>query len=786
MTALRWREGAEGEEGVQWDDADGRDGAEWDGADGDGGEPLRGRSPFGVPSQAFPTRQEHTERWLALAAEIAAEAGRISDEPGPPPESTGELIVIGSGIETAGFSVADERVIEAADRVFYCVADPATAVWLKERRPDAYDLYVLYDDAKLRHVTYMQMTEAMLHFVRRGMRVVAIFYGHPGVFVLSTHRAIAIARREGHRAVMRAGVSALDTMCADLGFDPSQPGLMTYEATDMIVRRRRPDPALHVVLWQVGLIGELGYRRQGFLNSGFSLLLDHLEAVYGRDQVVTNYVGSRYPGIDPMIARHTIAELREPSVQASVTGLSTFYLPPVQAPVADQAVLRELGLLKPGQTLKPATSPLRVIDRYGARERKAFADFARFRVPQGYHWQEDTAAARFVLALRDDPDLRSRYQSDPAATVQGWTAGTLTPRERALLSSRDGGQVQLAAKGTRSRTAPGAARMLRTLLASNSASRDLAVAVSRAAESDRAETVRAWAAQRGFAVDPAALGDDLERTLQTTLAPWSGLYLQPERRLSVFVLARPGKPEHDRVYLNGRLLAGASYSAGAIRWSGPAGNSPAGNSLDGNGHLRTDVTPRGGRRLVGLTWPAGESAASGHRIEFTAQSLPRSAPASAGPAEIAGEYLLRVATGHGPRLVTLEVGADVTVDGQHPAVAQVTGAGLRWSQGPAGLVEGQCRAVVDPITGRSMLFGTGRAEPGGRAMTLTGIVPVTAAEQRVLSADPRLGIPDWAWAHLVELTCQASRSGGLFVYNAWQTAVLNLRMLRYVVRAAGR
>ena len=753
--------------------------------------------------QAFPTREQHTERWLALAAEIAAEAGRIGDEPGPPvaPESAGELTVLGSGIETVGFSAADERMIDAADKVFYCVADPATAVWLKQRRPDAYDLYVLYDDAKLRHLTYMQMTEAMLHFVRRGLRVVAIFYGHPGVFVLSTHRAIAIARREGHRAVMRAGVSALDTMCADLGFDPSQPGLMTYEATDMIVRRRQPDPALHVVLWQVGLIGELGYRRQGFLNSGFSLLLDHLEAVYGPDQVVTNYVGSRYPGIDPTIERHTIAELREPSVQAGVTGLSTFYLPPVQAPVADEAVLRELGLLKPGQTLKPATGPLRVIDRYGARERKAFADFARFRVPQGYHWQSDTAAARFVLALRDDPDLRSRYQSDPAATVQGWTAGTLTPRERALLASRDGGQVQLAAKGTRSRTAPGAARMLRTLLASNSASRDLAVAVSRAAEADRAEAVRSWAAGRGFAVDPATLGEDLERTLRTTLAPWSGLYLQPERRLSVFVLARPGKPEHDRVYLNGRLLSGASYSAGAIRWSGPdgngsegngsegngsEGNGSEGNGSEGNGHLQTDLTARGGRRLVGVCWPAGQSAASGHRIEFAAQPLPRSAPVAAVPAEIAGEYTLRVATGHGPRLVALGVGAEVTVDGRHPAAAQVSGATVRWSQGPAGLAEGECRAVVDPLTGRTMLFGTGRAEPGGPAMTLTGMVPITEEEQRTLGAGPRLGIPDWAWEHLMELTCQASRSGGLFAYNAWQTAVLNLRMLRYVVRAAGR
>jgi hypothetical protein len=472
---------------------------------------------------------------------------------------------------------------------------------------------------------------------------------------------------------MRAGVSALDTMCADLGFDPSQPGLMTYEATDMIVRRRRPDPALHVVLWQVGLIGELGYRRQGFLNSGFSLLLDHLEAVYGPDQLVTNYVGSRYPGIDPLIARHTISELREPSIQAGVTGLSTFYLPPIHAPAADQAVLRELGLLRPGQTLKPATSPLRVIDRYGPRERKAFTDFAKFRVPQGYHWQEDTPAARFVLALRDDPDLRSRYQDDPAAAVQGWDAGELTPRDRALLSSRDGGQVQRAAKG--SRAAPGAARALGSLLASNSASRDLAVAVSRAAEEERASTVRDWAAQRGLTLDPVTLGEDLERTLRTTLAPWSGLYLEPDRRLSVFVLARPGKPEHDRVHLNGRLLAGAAYSAGAIRWSGPAGN----------GFLQTDVTARGGRRLVGTTWPAGDSVAGGHRVELTAQPLPRGAAGVAGLAESAtdqpaGDYTLRVATGQGPRLVRLGVGAGITVDGQRPGTAELAAGSLRWSE----------------------------------------------------------------------------------------------------------
>ena len=214
------------------------------------------KQPFG----GFPDRDSHTRRWHALAAAIAAGAADCAGT------ARGELTVIGSGIEACGFTTADETLIREADEVLFCVADPATCVWIKALRPDAYDLYVLYDDGKPRYMTYMQMSEAMLHFTRLGRRVVAIFYGHPGVFVLSTHSAIAIARREGHRAVMRAAVSALDTLCADLGIDPSQPGLQTFEATDMLIRARPLDTCVHVVLWQVGLIGELGYRRKGFLN----------------------------------------------------------------------------------------------------------------------------------------------------------------------------------------------------------------------------------------------------------------------------------------------------------------------------------------------------------------------------------------------------------------------------------------------------------------------------------------------------------------------------------------
>ena len=88
-------------------------------------------------SPAYPDPAGHRRRWRRLAREIAAAAGAVSDDPDRivPTASPGRLDILGSGIETAGFTRADEALIAEADVVFYCVADPATKIWLMSARP---------------------------------------------------------------------------------------------------------------------------------------------------------------------------------------------------------------------------------------------------------------------------------------------------------------------------------------------------------------------------------------------------------------------------------------------------------------------------------------------------------------------------------------------------------------------------------------------------------------------------------------------------------------------------
>lgn len=177
----------------------------------------------------------------------------------------GRLIVVGSGIKSIGqFTLEAVSEIERADHVFFAVADPATEAFIHEHNPNAVDMYKLYDDEKPRHQTYTQMAELMLREVRKGYYVVGVFYGHPGVFVNPSHRAISIARSEGHYATMLPGVSAEDCLYAELGFDPSRPGCQTVEATDLLLRNRDLMIDSHVVIFQVGCVGLTGFNFKGF------------------------------------------------------------------------------------------------------------------------------------------------------------------------------------------------------------------------------------------------------------------------------------------------------------------------------------------------------------------------------------------------------------------------------------------------------------------------------------------------------------------------------------------
>lgn len=257
------------------------------------------------------------------------------------PRLTGSLTVVGSGIKSvAHLTVEAKARIEWADQVLHCVADGVTDAYVRDLNQRTEDLHVYYGQGKRRRQTYEEMAERMVSFVRQGLNVVVVMYGHPGVFVHPTYAAMDQLRAEGYRVEMQPGVSAEDCLIADLGVDPAREGMQTYEATAFLVRRRVIDVHVPLVLWQVGCVGDPGFDRQGFDGRNLHVLVERLQELYGRDYEVVIYEAAQHPLAEPRIRTHRLPEIGPDDV----TGISTMFVPPIaQAPV-DRKMVARLGL----------------------------------------------------------------------------------------------------------------------------------------------------------------------------------------------------------------------------------------------------------------------------------------------------------------------------------------------------------------------------------------------------------------------------------------------------------
>lgn len=709
----------------------------------------------------YPSRESSIRAWEALTEEIAiAGYERSSDPPPTPPKNPGSLTILGSGIESIGFSRDAEAVIQAADKVFYCVADSATIIWLKRLRPDAHDLYVFYEDDKVRFKTYVQMTEAMLHPVRQGQNVVAIYYGHPGIFVLSTHRAVQIARREGHHARMKPGISALDCLCADLGVDPAHPGLLTFEATDMLVRRRRPAPTLHVVLWQVGLVGQMGYRRKGFINDKLMILVEYLQEIYGEDYPVTHYVAARYPTLEPTTDVYKLSELGDPAIQQKITGLSTFYLAPRDATPSDSEMAARIGLVKPGQKVNPA-APSRPIADYGPRELAAIEELEGFRVPSRYQDQAWTRAGEFLIRLTEDPKFARLYWLHPERAVSEECFPGLSEKEKRALIGRNDGPIQIAVKGSRVGHSE-SDRLVVALLSSSRLSRELQRAMRNGREQGRlAEAFAEWTVAHGFDVRPREIPSAVRGIGATMLLAWTGAYYDPRSGLLLGILGH-ARTDKALVFCNGDRLRKLTYHNAALSW----------HEDDGNPHsglLRFDLAaPRHGPRVVqGVL----QSDAMG-QVDFVGTELDPSvldSPAPEPAATFEGEYetvgldwstcmirQLRLADDR------LELGRETVRDfGFENGI-------LRWHDERLGdLSHGRLQFLYDAILGARYFFGTlgADSEVAGKKSNLCGHTALDQEPSWAGNGGGSLAAP--ALGGLVNLSREALRERLVPFWSEW-------------------
>ena len=79
------------------------------------------------------------------------------------------------------------------------------------------------------------------------------------------------------------------------------------------------------MIWQIGVVGELGYRiDRMYSREGLNVLVEELTRTYGPDHEVVVYEAAQYPVCDPIIDVVPLGRVHE----AHVTPIATLYVPP--------------------------------------------------------------------------------------------------------------------------------------------------------------------------------------------------------------------------------------------------------------------------------------------------------------------------------------------------------------------------------------------------------------------------------------------------------------------------
>jgi uncharacterized protein YabN with tetrapyrrole methylase and pyrophosphatase domain len=255
---------------------------------------------------------------------------------------TGRLVCVGIGM-TLGSHITPltRSYIQGSDVVFAALSESLVELWLSREHPDVRSLQGLYKEGKSRLDTYREMVDTMLTQVRAGKKVCGAFYGHPGVFAWPSHRAIEIARSEGYPTHMEPAVSAEDCLYADLGIDPGKNGCQHYEATQLMLNRRRLDTSAYLVLWQVGVAGDRSLARFSTDAAYRQVLVDVLSRDYDLGHEVLIYRAATLALQRPRIERLALRSLPSADVDIHVT----LVIPPAKSLQPDEEIQARLKAL---------------------------------------------------------------------------------------------------------------------------------------------------------------------------------------------------------------------------------------------------------------------------------------------------------------------------------------------------------------------------------------------------------------------------------------------------------
>lgn len=247
-----------------------------------------------------------------------------------------DIYLVGLGIMSLRHVTREaEDAIRVSHRILFVDATLGVREYLQSHCSHVESLLDEYQDGRPRIDTYRAMAVRVLEAALDDPPVTFAVYGHPSFFVYPSSLVRAAAQPLGLRTHVVPGVSAIDTVLADLDVDAGTLGLQVFEATSVLLEQRELDAQVPLLLMQVDALESGLFTVARSTTRRFQRLQDHLLKFYPADHEVRNVQSSTHPLFDPRIDSFPLSRLAEQLGEAPLAG--TLYL----EPVSERAVVDE-------------------------------------------------------------------------------------------------------------------------------------------------------------------------------------------------------------------------------------------------------------------------------------------------------------------------------------------------------------------------------------------------------------------------------------------------------------
>ena len=254
-----------------------------------------------------------------------------------------DIRIVGLGIRTVTQVTREvESVLESANEILYLDTGVATRTYLERLCPQVTDLYAAcYGEGEARLEAYEHAAIRVIEAALDHPPVAFAIHGHPLVAASPPFLVMRMASALELSCEVMPGISAIDTMFADLRIDPVVSGVQMYEATDLLLRRRPLQNDVPALLWQIGAIETVLHTQAVSRPERFAGLVAHLRRYYPAGHEVVAVCSASHSLMPPHVLRFAIEDVGEHA--DSLHHGFTLYIPPArERPVLDHQLAGQL------------------------------------------------------------------------------------------------------------------------------------------------------------------------------------------------------------------------------------------------------------------------------------------------------------------------------------------------------------------------------------------------------------------------------------------------------------